>query len=273
MQALELTARWPVAHVAAAVVLPDHSVATIGDMSLPYALASVTKMLVGYTLLVAAEEGTLPLDAAAGQEGCTIRHLLAHAGGYGFDGATPIARPGQRRIYSNTGIELAAQALAEAAGMSFDDYLREAVLAPLGMTSSVLHGSPAHGLHSTVDDLVRFVHELNAPQLVAPESALAYRTVQFPGLAGIVPGIGRFSDCAWGLGTEIRGLKSPHWTGAANSPATYGHFGGAGTLVWVDPGARTSLIALTDRPFDQWSDDALRHWPELADAVLAEVAR
>jgi len=38
----------------------------------------------------------------------------------------------------------------------------------------------------------------------------------------------------------------------------------------VDPGAQVSCIALTDRPFDDWSAEALRRWPQLSDAVLAE---
>ena len=71
---------------------------------------------------------------------------------------------------------------------------------------------------------------------------------------------------------EISGDKSPHWTGRANSPATYGHFGGAGTMMWVDPTARVGVVALTDRPFDEWAPEALRRWPELSDAVLAEHA-
>jgi hypothetical protein len=38
-----------------------------------------------------------------------------------------------------------------------------------------------------------------------------------------------------GIGVEVRGDKAPHWTGRANSPGTFGHFGGAGTMMWVDP--------------------------------------
>ena len=110
MRALQLTARWPVPNVAAAVLLPDGSVATIGDTSRTFRIASIAKMLVGWTLLVADEEGTLALDTPAGQPGCTVRHLMAHAGGYAFDGPDPIAKPGVRRIYSNTGIDLAAAA-------------------------------------------------------------------------------------------------------------------------------------------------------------------
>ena len=39
-------------------------------------------------------------------------------------------------------------------------------------------------------------------------------------------------------------------------------------MLWVDPVIDTALIALTDRPFDQWSDIALREWPALSDAVV-----
>ncbi|CAB4362298.1 MAG: serine hydrolase [Actinobacteria bacterium] len=272
MRALALTAAWPVPHVAAAAVLPDGSIATIGDASRPYRIASVAKMLVGWTVLVAVEEGTVHLDQPAGQNGCTLRHLLAHTGGYPFSGTTPIASPGLRRNYSNTGIEMAAEVVAEAAGMPYAEYQYEAVLEPLGMTATIVHGSPAHEVSSTVDDLVRFVHELRSPTLLSAESALAYRSVQFPGLPGLVPGVGRYADCPWGLATEIRGEKDPHWTGRRNSPGTFGHFGGSGTLLWVDTGAHVACLALTDRAFDEWSAEALVRWPELADAVLDEVA-
>ena len=270
MLALRLTAEWPVPTVAAATVAADGTVRTTGPVHHRFRIASIAKMLVGWTVLVACEEGTLDLDQPAGQPGCTIRHLLAHAGGYAFDGADPIAKPGQRRIYSNTGIELAADALATAAGMPFAEYLQEAVLEPLGMSSTVLKGSPAYAVHSTVTDLVRFIEELRAPRLISAESATAFSTVQFPGLQGVVPGVGRFDDCPWGLGAEIRGTKQPHWTGSRNSPATFGHFGGAGTLLWVDPGVHVACVALTDRPFDEWATEALRLWPAFSDAVLAE---
>lgn len=272
MRALALTSSWPVPTVAAAAVLPDGSVATIGPTDHVFRLASISKVVVGWTMLVACEEGSLHLDQPVGQPGCTLRHLLSHAGGYAFDGPQPIGKPGQRRTYSNTGIELAAAALADAAGMPFLEYQREAVLAPLGMTRTELRGSPAHGLRSTLDDMLRFVAELRDPTLVSAESAREFSTVQFPGLAGMVPGVGRYADCPWGLGTEIRGDKQPHWTGRRNSPATFGHFGGAGTLLWVDPGAHVACLALTDRSFSEWSAEALQHWPALSDAVLAEVA-
>ena len=63
-------------------------------------------------------------------------------------------------------------------------------------------------------------------------------SVAFPGLAGVLPGFGRFDPCDWGLGFELRDAKAPHWTGTRNSPATFGHFGQSGGFVWVDPGRR-----------------------------------
>ena len=97
MKALQLVAEWPVRRVAAAVVAADGTVATTGPIDHSFRLTSVTKMLVGWAMLVACEEGTVHLDQLVAQEGCTLRHLLAHAGGYAFDGPDPIARPGARR--------------------------------------------------------------------------------------------------------------------------------------------------------------------------------
>ena len=274
MTALERTAEWPVPHVSAAVLGPDGSRDSIGDRHQPFHLASVTKMVSSWAVLIAVEEGIIGLDHPVGQPGCTLRHLLSHAGGYAFDGDDPITRPQSRRIYSNTGIELAAAAVERAADLPFATYLADAVLGPLAMTATELRGSPAHGMWSTVDDMVRFGGELLRPTLLASSTATDAMTVQFPELAGIVPGVGRFSPCPWGLGVEIRGTKSPHWTGTLNSPETFGHFGGAGTFLWVDPraasGTGLACLALTDRRFDEWSADALRLWPELSDAVLVE---
>ncbi|MEP7202348.1 MAG: serine hydrolase domain-containing protein [Ilumatobacteraceae bacterium] len=272
MQALRLIDEWPVDNVAAAIVTPDGLLHVAGDQNRRFRIASIAKTVTGWACLVAVEEGIVALDQPVGQPGCTLRHLLSHAGGYGFDGAEPIAKPGRTRIYSNTGIEIAAQAVSDTSGMPFDQYLDEAVLHPLGMSSTVLRGSPAHRIWSTAADLTRFVAEIRSPKLLAPPSVLEATTVQFPELGGIVPGVGRFAPCPWGLGFEIRGDKQPHWTGTTNSPKTFGHFGGAGTFMWVDPAAGVACLALTDRPFDEWPNAALHLWPTFSDAVLAEAS-
>jgi CubicO group peptidase (beta-lactamase class C family) len=263
-------AGWEANHAGAAVVDRSGVVDTAGDVDHVLRIASVAKLLTTHAVLVAVEEGSLDLDEPAGPPGATVRHLLAHTAGYGFDQKEPITRPERRRIYSNTGFEVLADHLAQRSGIAFGDYLREAVLDPLQMRATELRGSPAHGIWSTVSDLTRFASDLLAPRLVAPQTLAAATSVQFPGLAGVVPGIGRHDPCDWGLGFELKDGKQPHWTGSANAPATFGHFGGAGTFLWVDPGAAVALVCLTDREFGPWALDA---WPALSDAVLAGVRR
>jgi CubicO group peptidase (beta-lactamase class C family) len=267
VEALEQIDGWGAADAAAAVVDRTGAiVASRGPVQSVFRIASVTKLLTAYAVLIAVEEGTVAHDEPAGPPGATVRHLLAHAAGYGFRGAEPIAAPGRRRIYSNTGIEVLARHVETAAAIPFATYLDEAVLAPLGMATSALHGSPAHQLRSTVEDLSRFLAELWAPTLVAPATLAEATTVQFPGLGGRLPGVGRFEPLDWGLGFELRDAKQPHWTGTRNSAATFGHFGGSGTFLWVDPDAGTALVCLTNREFGPWALDA---WPALSDAVLA----
>ena len=261
---------WPVPHASAACIHASNIV-THGDIDHDFRLASISKVITAWACLIAVEEGSVSLDDPVGPPGSTLRHCLSHAAGYGFDTQTTIIGVGKRRVYSNTGIERAADHVADRTGITFADYLREAIFEPLGMEASTLKTSPAYGIRSTVRDLCRFAQELMAPRLLAPQTAAAVRTVQFPELGGVIPGLGSFNPNPWGIGAEIRGDKKPHWTGTTNSPSTFGHFGGAGTMMWIDPTIDTALIALTDRAFDEWSDVALREWPNLSDAVIANV--
>jgi CubicO group peptidase (beta-lactamase class C family) len=258
---------WPVPHAAAAVVAADGSVrAVAGEQDRPFRLASVTKPLTAYAVLIAVEEGAVEWDTPAGPEGSTLRHLAAHTSGVSFEDGRVQAKPGARRIYSNTGFELLADAVAAGAGMPFAAYLTEAVLAPLGMGATRLDGSPAAGGVAPCADLVRFAAELQAPTLVSPTTLAEATSVAFPGLVGVVPGYGRQTPNDWGLGFEIRDGKSPHWTGAHSSPRTFGHFGQSGTFLWVDPDAGAACVVLTDRDFDRWAIEA---WPPFTDRVLA----
>ena len=268
MRALQQIDTWPARRAAAAVVGREGVIAVHGPADDPFRWASVTKLFTACVALVAAEEGTLDLDEPAGPPGSTVRHLLAHASGLPFQGDVPIARPGERRIYSNTGFELLGALLAERAEMPFAEYLAGAVLGPLGLRGTSLRGGPAEGLHGTLSDLARLARELLAPTLVAPETLAEATSVAFPGLAGVLPGIGRQEPNDWGLGFELRDAKRPHWTGSLNSPETFGHFGGSGTFLWVDPTVGVACACLTDLDFGDWALDV---WPALSDAVLAEL--
>lgn len=270
MSSLDLVGDWPVSAVAAAVVGPEGIRAEIGRGTQKFALASVTKPLVARAAHVAIEEGAVELSTPAGPPGSTIEHLLAHASGLSFDSAESIAKPGARRVYSNCGFAVLAEAVQSGATIEFGDYLRQAVFEPLGMIDSALDGGAAaagFGGTSTVADLAGFVGDLLRPRIVTTEMHERSRHVAFPGLNGVLPGFGVQRPNDWGLGLEIKGSKSPHWTGSANSPATFGHFGQSGTFIWADPEADLALVVLTDRPFGDW---ARPRWPQLSDAVLAE---
>ncbi|MEZ5378007.1 MAG: serine hydrolase domain-containing protein [Acidimicrobiales bacterium] len=267
MAALEAIPTWPVAHAAGGWLDRSGRQEVAGPTDRTFELASVTKPIFAYAVLVAIEEGTLRLDQPLGPGRSTVRHLLAHASGLPPEIGGPTAEPETRRIYSNAGFELLGDALSQASGMSAADYVALAVSEPLGLRRTSIGSNPAHGGTSSVEDLLLLLAEWLEPTLIHPATMAAATSVAFPDLAGVLPGYGRKVPNPWGLGFEIRGEKSPHWSGQSNSPETFGHFGRAGTLVWVDPVAGRAAVALADRDFGPWAMEA---WPALCDAVLAE---
>ncbi len=270
VSALDLIGDWPVGSAAAAVVGPSGVLASYGDTARAFALASVTKPLVARAVQVAVEEGVVDLDTPAGPPGATVRHLLAHASGLAMHSADVQARPGTRRVYSNYGFAVLAETVQQQSGIEFGRYLAEAVFEPLGMVGSRLDGGAAaagFGAVSSVADLAAFAGDLLRPRTVSAQLHAEAISVQFPGLTGVLPGFGVQRPNDWGLGFEIRDGKSPHWTGAANSPSTFGHFGQTGTFIWVDPVADLGLVVLTDRDFDEWAKPL---WPALSDEVVKQ---
>ncbi|UIX34925.1 serine hydrolase domain-containing protein [Streptomyces sp. GQFP] len=269
LKSLALIENWPVPTAAAAVVRADGAVlGSHGPLDHRFPLASVTKPLAAYAALVAYEEGAIELDEPAGPPGSTVRHLLAHTSGLAFDEHRVTAPPGERRLYSNAGFEVLGDHVAKAAEMPFAEYVRQAVLEPLGMGATAVEGSPAKDGVSTVADLVRFAAEVQAPRLLDPRTVAEAMTVQYPGTKGVLRGYGHQNPNDWGLGFEIRGTKSPHWTGSSSSARTFGHFGQSGTFLWIDPEVGVGCVALTDRAFGAW---AVEVWPGFTDGVLAEV--
>src|SRR6187200_407119 len=104
MDALATVEAWDVGSVAVAVVAPDGSVASNGDIDEVFRIASVTKLFTTYATLIAVEDGwSGPHPPPA-----------------------PIAGVARRRIYSNAGMEVAADHVAECTSMPFEQYLREA---------------------------------------------------------------------------------------------------------------------------------------------------
>lgn len=267
VQALRQIDAWPVPFAAAGVVRPKAEPIVHGDSRRVVPLASVSKPVTALALLVAAEEGVVDLDDPAGPPGSTVRHLLAHASGLPFEGTTPIAPPGRRRIYSNEGFRALGAHLEERAEMGFADYVRAAVCDPLGIGLDP-EGDPGSGMRASLADVLALARELLAPRLVADETSDEMRDVQFSGLPGVLPDWGRFDPLDWGLGVQLN-TPEPTWMGARASRRAFGHFGGSGTFLWVDPEAGVACVALAEREFGDWAKSA---WPALSDAVLADSA-
>lgn len=265
MAALDALAHWPVDHVAAAIAGPAGTLETHGDIDRRFELASVTKLMTAMATLVAHEEGTVDLDAPVTSAGAGIADLLAHSAGIAPDEQAQLTTPRTRRIYSTAAYDMIADRIAASAGMAFDEYLEAAVSVPLGMTATDLAGSAGAGGRSCVRDLLRLADAWRRPVLIDETTRQRATTAHLPELAGVLPGFGRQTPNPWGLGPEIRGDKSPHWTSPRNAPTTFGHFGQSGTMLWIDPVADLTTIVLTDRPFGDWAADA---WPTLSTMVL-----
>ncbi|MCP4436324.1 MAG: beta-lactamase family protein [Actinomycetia bacterium] len=266
-RALAAVDSWGAGFAACAASGPDGVLATHGDTNRVVRVASLTKLVTARAVLLAVEEGAFALADPLGPPGSTVAHLLCHAGGYDFDGGAVLSEPGTRRIYSNTGYEVLAAHVEATTAITFADYMAEGVLDPLGMSATELRGSAAKDMHSNVDDLLRLLGEYRNPTVVAPGTAEAARSVQMPGLDGVLPGWGVQRPCDWGYGPELRGTKSPHWTGSTAGADTLGHFGGSGTLMWLDRSG-VGCVALSDREFGEWS---VALWPGFSDGVRIAV--
>lgn len=251
-----------------ALVRASGVVACGGDLSWRRPLASVTKVIAAWSTLVAVQRGLTSLDAPAGPRGSTVRHLLAHASGLPAEAATAQVPPGTRRIYSNAGFDLLGVHLAEVTGTDASRWIEESVVEPLGMSGATVEGSLAHSGVASVEDLVLLASELLHPTLLVPELSAEAVRVQFPDLAGVVPGYGRHTPCPWGLGVEIRGDKVPHWTAPGASPATFGHFGVSGSFIWVDRERGAAAVFLGEESFGPWHKE---NWATFNQGLLDSV--
>lgn len=241
-----------------------------GDSQRIYSYKSVTKVFAAWAMLVAVDRGLVTLDdeVEVGRpepRTVTLRHLLAHASGLAFDSDELSFGVQERRVYSNRGIEVAARHVEQATATPFNDWMENNVLQPLGLVETMVDGSPAYAGEGSIRDLEVFAGELLRPTLISTDLAEEATSVVFPGLRGITPGFGAYSDNTWGLGVEIKGQKARTWFPRAASPRTFGHFGQSGSLIWVDPEGGRALAFLGDAPFGQWHKE---HWQALGDYFL-----
>lgn len=243
---------------------------------------SVTKLLVAVSFWVQSLPGSgyqgivLPLDTPAGpplDSRVVLQDLLSHSSGVPFDAPSStdgqardsrmgvrfgVAHPEQslrppftKRIYSNYGFELAGGLAREALGLEWADWVRRAILEPLGMRSTKLAGSPAWGATGPIVDLAKLAAELLSPRVLGltESDLLRFTAPQHPGLRGVLPGYGFHKDNLWATGVELHGVKVPHYLPASFPPEVFGHFGQSGSLVWIDRAAGVAGAFLGTQKF------------------------
>ncbi|MBZ5610638.1 MAG: beta-lactamase family protein [Acidobacteriia bacterium] len=268
------------------------------------AIASSTKWISGATLMAAVSEGKLSLDDPIGkyfpayadmpvkgsaEKGSpTVRQCFSHTNALPeitdnilvrdhsvLESAQLLAKtintldwmPGSAFRYGNTGMQLVGGAVAKVTGMEFQDYMREKILAPLGMRDTsfnptadqrqrsggiyvhkqgggfqrenlpALQGNirgalVAGGLHSTLDDYARFLTMmLNDGRFnghqVLPAKAALETQKDQTGGAPIKSSPYR-NQKGYGLGAAVMGVD------ASGKPIYIGDGGAFGTYGWID---------------------------------------
>ncbi len=181
---------------------------------------------------------------------------------------TPLLfRPGEKVSYQSMGILLAAAIVEKVSGQAMPAFLAGKIFAPLGMNRTSLDlggrksmdtalsqvpeaerndwdwnsaywrnlGAPWGGAHSTVHDLATFAEVFVSPG-PAPWERPTRREMIAIQTGNLRPSYG------YGWRREAGAF------GKNCSPATFGHHGSTGTVVWHDPQSSVTCVLLTTRP-------------------------
>jgi D-alanyl-D-alanine carboxypeptidase len=211
----------------------------LADTDTAYAIGSNTKQFTAAAILLLRDAGKLDVDAPVGRylpgiahgDQVTVRQLLTHTGGYAeytsLDDidrlgarpatndevlATVVSRPlgftpGTKWQYSNTGYVMLTAIVERLSGLSYADFLRAKIFAPLGMSRSYVEdesvvvrdratgytrfalGAPEHEQHldyswfsgagsidSTAADLAKWNEAIDRGTLLSPGSRALMHT-------------------------------------------------------------------------------------------------
>lgn len=236
----------------------------------------------------------IPEFAAEGKGEITIRHLLTHTSGLRPDvslkpdwsGQAAAIRlaceeklsapPGEKVIYSDTGMYLLGEIVHRVSGLPLDEFARREIFEPLGMGDTgfnppkdkldriaptevegdtpvrgVVHdprarrmgGVAGHaGLFFTASDLARYARmllnlgELDGVRVFKPETVKLMTSVQTP------PNVNARRGFGWDIDSSYSGPR-----GKLFPLGSYGHTGWTGTSLWIDPFSKTFVIFLSNR--------------------------
>ena len=85
-------------------------------------------------------------------------------------------------------------------------------------------------------------------------------------------GVARWRTASWGLGWDVKGQKAPHNSGALTSPATFGHTGSSGSMLWADPALDLICVMIGTRSAESgWADGPVPRRALFSTAVAAAV--
>jgi beta-lactamase class C len=216
----------------------------------------------------------------------------------------PLRLPPHTRVqYGNVGYGLLALVVERRTGQPFAGALDQLVLTPLGVEAylgaelprdavklagvrgeyagTVLEpfnsafwcslALPWAGLLTTAESALALLRAFNGipAGFLSPAALAEAATNQTGDLGGgsVEPLV--WPRCPWGLGPELRGAKTPHWSPVNASPASFGHAGASGCVVWYDPPTDTAFAILGTRTAENgW---LLRGGAAIGAAILGAV--
>ncbi len=306
----------------APVVQPD----TVFD------LASLTKVVATTTIaMLLYERGQLSLDAPlstflpefvslapkhqqATREAVTIRMLMAHSSGlpayeklfefaqsredliHAALTARLVTPPGTRADYSDIGFILLGEVLAKQAGLALDQFARQEIFAPLGMTRTrfLPPDEWKTAIPPTEDDL-KFRKRIVQGEVNDENAYVIAGLAAHAGLFAPANDLAIFAECMLHHGAPILkpetvklfthreptppgtsrtlGWDTPSPTGSSSgrhfSPLSFGHLGFTGTSLWIDPARKLSVTLLSNRTWPDRSQQAIRQVrPQVHDAIV-----
>jgi len=310
-----------------AVPDPDH---TIWD------LASLTKVVATTTaLMLLVERGRVALDTPAvrylpefrapGTGAITVRQLLSHTSGLraylslhtlapSRDSALrlvyaerPIARPGDRVIYSDLNAIVLGELVHRVTGVPLDTLTARELAVPLGWRrttfrpprawlpsiapTNLWHGHAlagevndpnAHrlggvaghaGLFGTGREVARFAQLMLAGGVVPGTQTRLLRaetTRAFTAVAVPQRGTASARALGWQATPTDEAVSS---AGTLLGPRTYGHTGWTGTSLWIDPDRDLFVLLLTNRSFAPRTRTSFTVLKEVRGAVADAAAR
>ena len=220
--------------------------------------------------------------------------------------------PGARYSYSNYGYGLMGEIVARVSGRGYHDFVADEILAPAGMLNSYLlppesvwdkiatvwlptepHtdyerynsayfrqlGIPWGALYTTPDDLAMFGQlfldggRSDGRQVLSPATAREMARNQLIGVPGVDTSLGGAApEASRGLGWDVKGQKTGHWIGDLASPATFGHTGSAGAMLWIDPTTELICVLIGTRTLESgWARAVPPRQALFSNAVAAAV--